>query len=120
MVIRKNSYLLLSLLIGVFLYHLVVLDKSYGEIIAPDRKINWSPGIVGGIPNYPVYVNVKNAPYNAKGDGVADDTSAIQKAIDDCPSGQTVYIPAGTYRLTAQLTILNKGIVLRGDGPDKT
>src|SRR3972149_1811412 len=120
MVIRKNSYLLLSLIIGVFLYHLVVLDKSYGEIIAPDRKINWSPGIVGGIPNYPVYVNVKNAPYNAKGDGVADDTSAIQKAINDCPSGQAVYIPAGTYRLTAQLTILNKGIVLRGDGPDKT
>ncbi|MBP1661557.1 MAG: Dockerin type 1 [Candidatus Aminicenantes bacterium] len=84
------------------------------------RRIDWKPGISGGIPNYPVGVNVRNAPYNAKGDGVTDDTAAIKQAIAGCPNGSAVYLPAGTYRLTSQLDILFKSIVLRGDGPDKT
>jgi hypothetical protein len=38
-------------------------------IIPPDRRIDWSPGIPGGIPTYPVALNVKDAPYSVKGDG---------------------------------------------------
>ncbi|MEK7468023.1 MAG: glycosyl hydrolase family 28-related protein [Planctomycetota bacterium] len=94
--------------------------QSRGASLIPeDRRMDWKPGVPGGIPVYPVFANVKAAPYSAKGDGAADDTAAIQKALDDCPEGKAVYLPAGTYRLTATLTI-TKGIVLRGEGPEKT
>ena len=50
--------------------------------------------------------NVKD--YGAKGDGVNDDTSSIQLALDDCykKGGGIVYIPNGIYRLA---TIYNRG-----------
>ena len=90
------------------------------EIIRPDRRIDWSPGIAGGIPTYPVGINVKDAPYSARGDGVADDTAAIQEAINSCPAGKAVFLPAGTYRTTGELAINAKAIALRGAGPLKT
>lgn len=57
--------------------------------------------------------------YGAAGDGVRDDTSSIQAAIDAVPAGGTVYLPAGTYRLTGQLTV-SSGITLLGAGPSAT
>jgi hypothetical protein len=45
-------------------------------------------------------LNVRN--YGAFGDGIHDDTAAIQRAISSLPStGGTVYIPAGTYLIDA-------------------
>lgn len=50
-------------------------------------------------------VNVTAPPYNAKGDGVTDDTAAIQQALDDHPNaGAIVYLPNGWYRLSNTLT----------------
>lgn len=49
--------------------------------------------------------NVKLPPYNAKGDGVTDDTTAIQTALNACPAGGIVYLPAGMYATSAPLTI---------------
>lgn len=47
-------------------------------------------------------VNVKQAPYNAKGDGVADDTAAIQQAIND---SDIVFLPKGHYRISSTLLL---------------
>jgi polygalacturonase len=40
-------------------------------------------------------LNVRN--FNAQGDGVHDDTLAVQTAIMACPEGGLVYFPEGTY-----------------------
>jgi len=52
--------------------------------------------------------------YGAKGDNVTDDTQAIQAAIDACPNGGMVFFPAGLYRITAPLSIVNKAVALVG------
>jgi hypothetical protein len=68
-------------------------------------------------------VSVKD--FGAVGDGVTDDTVAIQAAIN-AASGRTVYVPAGTYRLNSGLSyitsggVFTKGVALIGDGPDAT
>jgi hypothetical protein len=43
--------------------------------------------------------------FGAVGDGVADDYAAIQAAITACPAGGTVHLPAGVYRISAQLVV---------------
>lgn len=60
-------------------------------------------------------LNIKDD-FGAVGDGVTDDTGAIQAAIDACPEGGTLRVPSssGHYVFT-QLTI-NKTIAIVGDG----
>lgn len=51
------------------------------------------------------FVNVKDAPYGAVGDGTTDDTAAIQAAIDAVllAGGGTVYFPAAVYAIKGAL-----------------
>jgi hypothetical protein len=58
-------------------------------------------------------VSVKH--YGAMGDGVHDDTSAIQAAIDATPAFDNLHIPTGVYKLTAAL-VCNNDINIVGDG----
>ena len=53
-----------------------------------------------------IYANVKD--FGAIGDGVADDTAAIQDTINYAnPLGLTVFLPAGKYKISSGLTISN-------------
>ena len=58
----------------------------------------------------------------AVGDGVADDTVAIQKVLDDVQNGSTVYLPPGMYRVTETLRISGPlvGITVIGHGRETT
>jgi hypothetical protein len=66
----------------------------------------------------------------AVGDGVSDDTAAIQKGLDmaysDNSKKRVLFFPAGTYRTTSVLTVLRKqggeslGIGIQGEGMERT
>lgn len=65
-------------------------------------------------------IDVTAAPYEAVGDGTTLNTTALQRAIDDCGAEDEVYLPAGIYRtgaldLHSNLSILlDEGAVLQG------
>ena len=60
-------------------------------------------------------LNVKD--YGAVGDGLVDDSAAIQAALS---SGQHVYIPTGYYLINSPLTFKQAGQMVSGDGRNQT
>ncbi|WP_347246580.1 glycosyl hydrolase family 28-related protein, partial [Thermogutta sp.] len=76
---------------------------------------------------FPSWLNVRRD-FGAVGDGVADDTPAIQRALDAIRTHQqasVLYFPAGTYRLTRSLKTVRKAhtdnmVSLIGEAPEKT
>lgn len=53
--------------------------------------------------------------FGAKGDGVTDDTAAIQKALDSLTSGGVVHLAAGAYLLSGALKVPS-AVTLMGEG----
>jgi hypothetical protein len=97
------------------------LTVGHAVSIIPDsRRIEWKPGVPGGIPNYPVFAAVTDGRFGAVGDGRTDDSRAIQAAVEACPPGMALFFPAGTYWIEEPIVVRDKGIVLRGAGPDRT
>ena len=62
-------------------------------------------------------LNVRDPRFGAVGDGITNDRTAIQSAINvaNTAGGGVVFIPAGTYRLDTSLTLYSN-ITLRGAG----
>lgn len=69
------------------------------------------------LPRVDVATNIRD--HGAVGDGEADDTEALRRAIAATERG-AVFLPAGRYRITEIVEIRKPGVVLRGAGPEQT
>jgi hypothetical protein len=96
----------------------MVYNFPDGTGISPDAcGVTYNPPFIGGVA-YPVCekleqtVSVKD--FGATGDGVTDDTAAIQAAINALTAGGVVNFPLGIYRTTETISISVRGITLQG------
>jgi hypothetical protein len=107
-------------------HHVRFVRNTIGPIVHPDASTPAGTSAggtgVGTVPTVPVgAINVKNAPYNATGDGTTDDGPAIRSAITAAGVNGTVYFPAGSYRFVPSGTVtLPAGITLLGAGPSSS
>lgn len=104
----------------------VVANWAQGNALAAGAELGRVQGDISGAPqkpaslvgengfferskpqyeNVPVtqFVSLKDA--GAKGDGVSDDTDAVQAAIDGLQEGQILFVPHGAYLITKTVTI---------------
>ncbi|MFA4016810.1 MAG: hypothetical protein RUDDFDWM_001921 [Candidatus Fervidibacterota bacterium] len=68
--------------------------------------------------------------FGAKGDGISDDTEALQRALDairpQTPKSVVLFIPSGIYRITKTLNVIREAhsesqhITIVGENPEKT
>ena len=108
---------LLALLVA--LCSLCHAHSATAAIIPAGRLTTWNPGIPGGIPARTTVCATVNA--STYGNGTLNASAGIQAAIDACPAGQVLRLSAGTFLVNgAEPITINKGIVLRGAGPDAT
>lgn len=69
----------------------VSLDRGHGQLES--------------YPSHPNVVDVTQPPYSAKGDGLTDDTAALQRALNENVGWHRVlYFPKGIYLVSATLT----------------
>jgi len=93
-------------------------DATKGDALIGFRQSS-SAGILAGATARTVHqklqelVSVKD--FGAAGDGVTDDTLAFQTAVSAVSGGGAVYVPAGTYVISATIEITSN-IKLYGDG----
>lgn len=86
-----------------------VTTSIAGKYTKPGSGVPW--GDLADIVLASLWRNVKF--YGAVGNGVANDTTAIQNAINACAPGETILFPPGTYLISAALSI-KSGVSLRG------
>lgn len=84
-----------------------------GALIPANREIDWSQvGVPGGIPNV---TNVFTTLTSIDNTGATDVSGAINGALNSCPAGRVVMLPAGTFLVNNTIN-MNNGVVLRGQG----
>jgi hypothetical protein len=108
---------------GSVLYSAPVATERYSDVVVTSinaSEVVYDPAGTGAVATtvqtkLRETVSVKD--FGAVGDGVADDTIAIQTAINSFSSGQgTVYFPKGIYLVTSTITVSNDRMNLIGQG----
>src|SRR5581483_256189 len=91
----------------------ISVTQAHAQVISSSRTTDWTrAGVAGGIPVRTTVCATLNPGASA---------AQINSAIASCPSGQVVFLNAGTYNLNAQVTFGTKSnVTLRGAGADKT
>jgi hypothetical protein len=87
-------------------------DHGFNFVNDGLTSYTFAPTYKPGVSNF---YNVKLAPYNAAGNGVTNDTSAIQHALNDASKagGGIVYLPPAIYVVSTHLTV-PANVELRG------
>jgi len=85
------------------------------EIITADKLNHIETGVQDtDLSNYVTEISVKS--FGAVGDGINDDTSAIQNALNSLQSvGGTLFFPQGNYKITDTLRVY-EGTTIQGSG----
>jgi hypothetical protein len=85
-----------------------------------DGSLNYAVGTIGVVVGS--VLNVRAFPWLAKGDGVTDDTAAIQAALDACAAGvnavKQCFAPAGNYLFST--LYVPEGVEFFGEGHSET
>jgi len=106
-----------KLLLFILFFPSVVCAQSWSGIINPTRAENWTRagvGVSGGIPSAAwTQCGSTIAAYNGS-------PTTINNALAACGTNQYVKLGAGTFNLTAGITINKSNVVLRGSGPNST
>ena len=90
------------------------------EVVSLDKVVKTFENVICTTKPQAKRIDVTKSPYNAIGDGKTLNTKVLQKAIDDCKKGESVYIPEGDY-MTGSLKLhsdmelyIEKGAILHG------
>ena len=85
----------------------LVLQDAQGNVIRTWDNLIWSiPGPTNSL---------SPQQFGAKGDGLADDTPALNAAVAAAPVGGVIYLPPGTYKTTGWL--ITKTVSIVADTP---
>jgi hypothetical protein len=110
---------------------LSVVASLRSEIIPPDRRVDWTPGVTvgvrGGIPNRTIlFTNLVDA--GADPTGRRDCSDILLDVYRRCPSNRVIYVPEGYYLLNKAMNLgagnrvtgQGNGITIRGAGMNRT
>src|SRR5580704_14804656 len=107
---RSLSSLFLLLLSLPFSVH---AQAPWTGIVTPSRAVNWAnAGVPGGIPTRTAICVTMTT---------ANTVAQINSAIASCPSGNVVFLSAGTYNLSGPIDFAgHSNVTLRGAGANLT